>query len=201
MDLLFAKSIIECLLFVSDTPVEVKSIKQVLEELDEREIRKILTELQMDYETQGRPLCITEVAEGFSIVTREQYAPFIKKLFKAKVTHRLSKAALETLAIVACKQPLTKLEIESLRGVSADGVLDTLYERKLIRIVGRKEVIGRPLLYGTTKDFLQYFGLKDLTELPKLEEVNQILGSQTWQTKNGRNEEKIKEQNSQAPLL
>jgi len=200
MDETFAKSIIECLLFVSEAPLEVKRIKQVLEELDEKQIRKILTELQLDYETQGRPLAIAEVAEGFSIVTREQYATFIKKLYKTKVTHRLSKAALETLAIVACRQPLTKLEIESLRGVSADGVLDTLYERELIRIVGRKEVIGRPLLYGTTKEFLQYFGLKDLMELPKLEEINQILGSKSWQTKSGKNEENISEPGSQAPL-
>ncbi len=189
MEITFAKAVIECLLFVSDEPLEISRLKLVLEEMSEAEIRKAVTELQLDYETAGRPLCITEVAEGFSIVTREQYAPFIKKLFKTRVTHRLSKAALETLAIVACKQPITKLEIESLRGVSADGVLDTLYERELIRILGRKEVIGRPLLYGTTKEFLQYFGLKDLMELPKLEEINEVLGNGTWQTKNGMNGE------------
>ncbi len=189
MEITFAKAVIECLLFVSDEPLEISRLKLVLEDMSEAEIRKAVTELQLDYETAGRPLCITEVAEGFSIVTREQYASFIKKLFKTRVTHRLSKAALETLAIVACKQPLTKLEIESLRGVSADGVLDTLYERELIRIVGRKEVIGRPLLYGTTKEFLQYFGLKDLMELPRLEEINEVLGNGTWQTKNGMNGE------------
>ena len=189
MEITFAKAVIECLLFVSDEPLEISRLKLVLEDMGEAEIRKAVTELQLDYETAGRPLCITEVAEGFSIVTREQYAPFIKKLFKTRITHRLSKAALETLAIIACKQPLTKLEIESLRGVSADGVLDTLYERELIRIVGRKEVIGRPLLYGTTKEFLQYFGLKDLMELPRLEEINEVLGNGTWQAKNGTNGE------------
>ncbi len=189
MEITFAKAVIECLLFVSDEPLEISRLKLVLDDMSEAEIRKAVTELQLDYETAGRPLCITEVAEGFSIVTREQYASFIKKLFKTRITHRLSKAALETLAIVACKQPITKLEIESLRGVSADGVLDTLYERELIRILGRKEVIGRPLLYGTTKEFLQYFGLKDLTELPKLEEINEVLGNGTWQTKNGVNGE------------
>jgi segregation and condensation protein B len=189
MDRSFAKAIIECLLFVSDEPLKVASIRDVLGEFDEPELRKLVTELQMDYEMQGRPLAIAEVAEGFQVVTREQFASWIKKLYKSKVTHRLSKAALETLAIVACKQPITRLEVETLRGVSTEGVLDTLFERKLIRILGRKEVVGRPLLYGTTKDFLQYFGLKDLTELPKLEEVNEILGGKTWQTTNGRNGE------------
>ncbi len=189
MEITFAKSVIECLLFVSDEPLEISRLKLVLEDMSEAEIRKAVTELQLDYETAGRPLCITEVAEGFSIVTREQYASFIKKLFKTKITHRLSRAALETLAIIACKQPITKLEIESLRSVSADGVLDTLYERELIRILGRKEVIGRPLLYGTTKEFLQYFGLKDLMELPKLEEINEVLGNGTFQAKNEKAEE------------
>jgi segregation and condensation protein B len=190
MDRSFAKSIIECLLFVSDEPLKVAAIRDVLGEFDEPELRKLITELQMDYEMQGRPLAIAEVAEGFQVVTREQFASWIKKLYKSKVTHRLSKAALETLAIVACKQPITRLEVETLRGVSTEGVLDTLFERKLIRILGRKEVVGRPLLYGTTKEFLRYFGLKDLTELPKLEEVNEILGGKTWQTTtNGRNGE------------
>ena len=175
MDSSYAKSIIECLLFVSDKPLSVDKIKEVIEDAlgnaDEKTIRNLITELQMDYETLGRPLAVVEIAEGFQITTRPQFAGWIKKLFKSKVTHRLSKAALETLAVISYRQPVTRLEIESIRGVSTEGVLETLLERNLIKINGRKDCIGRPLLYGTTQEFLKYFGLKDLTELPKVEEL------------------------------
>jgi segregation and condensation protein B len=171
MDNIYAKMVIECLIFVSDIPISTAKIKEILEEIDEKTIRSIINELQLDYETQGRPLCIVEVAKGFRIETRPEYAAWIKKLFKSKMTHRLSKPALETLAIVSYRQPITKLEIESIRGVNVDGVLETLMERKLLKILGRKECIGRPLLYGTTREYLEYFGLKDLTELPKVEEL------------------------------
>ena len=167
----YAKSIIEALLFVADEPMPVKNIKNVIEELKEEEIRKLISELALEYETTGRAFSIVEIAEGFQIVTRPQFAPWIKKMYKSKLTHRLSKPALETLAIIAYRQPITKIEIEAIRGVSAEGVLDTLLDRDLVAIKGRKDVIGRPLLYGTTKEFLRYFGLKDLTEMPKIEEL------------------------------
>lgn len=167
----FAKSIIEALLFVADEPLSPKSIRAVLEELKEEEIRKLISDLALEYETTGRAYAVTEIAEGFQIVTRPQFAQWIKKMYKSKLTHRLSKPALETLAIIAYRQPVTKIEIESIRGVSAEGVIDTLLERDLIAIKGRKDVVGRPLLYGTTREYLRYFGLKDLTEMPKIEEL------------------------------
>jgi segregation and condensation protein B len=179
MDLSFGKSIIECLLFVSSKPILVKKIKEILEELDEATIRKLITELQIEYETTGRPFSIIEIAEGFQIVTKPQFAPWIKKLYKSKVASRLSKSALETLAIISYKQPITRLEIESIRGVNSEGVLQTLLERGLIAIKGRKECIGRPLLYGTTQEFLRYFGLKSLGDLPKVEEIFNYLKSKS----------------------
>jgi len=174
----FSRSIIEALLFVADEPLSVKSIRVVLEELKEEEIRKHISDLALEYETSGRAYAVTEIAEGFQIVTRPQFAEWIKKMYKSKVTHRLSKPALETLAIIAYRQPVTKVEIESIRGVSAEGVIDTLLERDLIAIKGRKDVIGRPLLYGTTKEYLRYFGLKDLTEMPKIEELIGKMGEE-----------------------
>ncbi len=174
----YAKSIIEALLFVADEPLPVSTLRGVLEELKEDEIRKHISDLALEYETTGRAYAITEIAEGFQIVTRPQFAQWIKLLFKSKLTHRLSKPALETLSIIAYRQPITKLEIESIRGVSVEGVLDTLLARDLAAIKGRKDVIGRPLLYGTTKEFLRYFGLKDLTEMPKIEELIGKMGEE-----------------------
>lgn len=194
MDLSFGKSIIECLLFVSGKPLSVKKINEVLEEFDEEVVRKLLAELQIEYETLGRPFSIVEIAEGFQIVTKPQFAFWIKKLYKTRIVTRLSKAALETLAIVSYKQPVTRLEIESIRGVSTEGVLETLLERDLIAIKGRKECIGRPLLYGTTQEFLRYFGLKSLVDLPKVEELlNHLRRDEQICQKNGKIEGKTRE--------
>lgn len=173
------KAIIESLLFVSSEPISVEKISEIVDEKDKKEIRTKISELQMEYETTGRAIAILEIAGGFQMVTRPQYAEYIKKLYKSKIIARLSRPALETISIISYKQPITRLEIESIRGVNSGAVIQTLLERKLIKIRGRKEGLGRPLLYGTTSEFLQYFGLKDLTEMPKIEEIPDLVSEDT----------------------
>ena len=172
MDRSYEKNIIEAMLFVSDKPLFVNEIKTVLEEPDVRQIRDIIAELTGEYEESKRAFRIKEIAGGFQIVTDPCLAPWLKRLYKTAGSDTLTGPSLETLAIVAYKQPVTKPEIESIRGVNVDGVLKTLIEKNLVRMVGRKETIGRPILYGVTSDFLQYFGLNSLEELPKLEAFN-----------------------------
>ncbi|NTV53179.1 MAG: SMC-Scp complex subunit ScpB, partial [Candidatus Firestonebacteria bacterium] len=147
----------------------------LLEDLDRREILQCLDELKAEYDTQGRAFHLAEIAEGYQLVTRVALAPWIRKLYRSRASNKLSRAALETMAIIAYRQPISKMEVEDIRGVSADGVLNSLLERKLIRVVGRKEVVGRPLLYGTTKEFLHYFGLKDLSDMPELKDLQDML--------------------------
>lgn len=165
------KSIIETLLFAYGKPMSVDKICEVVGENDKKLVRSKITELQMDYETSGRAVTIVEVAGGFQMMTKPQYAEWLKKLYKTKIVTRLSRASLETVAIIAYKQPITRLEIEDIRGVGVEGVIQTLLERRLIKIRGRKDTVGHPLLYGTTNEFLEYFGLKDLSGMPKLEEI------------------------------
>jgi len=171
------KAIIECMLFVSDKPLALGTIQGLLEDVDRRTILACLDELKAEYDMQGRAFHLVEIAEGYQLATRVQYAPWIRKMFKSRTSNKLSRAALETLAIIAYRQPVTKAEIEDIRGVSADGIVNALLDRKFIRIVGRKEVVGRPILYGTTKEFLHYFGLKDLTDMPMLKDLQEILDS------------------------
>ncbi|MCK5241171.1 SMC-Scp complex subunit ScpB [bacterium] len=171
------KAVIECMLFVSDKPMSLGTIQGMLEEVDRRTVLVCLDELKAEYDMQGRAFHLAEIAEGYQLATRVQYAPWIRKMFKSRTSNKLSRAALETLAIIAYRQPVTKAEIEDVRGVSADGMVNTLLDRKFIRIVGRKEVVGRPILYGTTKEFLHYFGLKDLTDMPMLKDLQDILDS------------------------
>ena len=166
------KHIIEAMLFVSDKPLFVNEIKGVLEDADVRQVKDTLAELAKEYEDTNRAFRIKEMAGGYQIVTNAALAPWLKKLYKTSGADRLTGPSLETLAIVAYKQPATKPEIEAIRGVNVDGVLKTLIEKSLVRIVGRRETVGRPILYGTTSEFLQYFGLNSLEELPKLEEFN-----------------------------
>ena len=163
------KQVVEALLFVSPKPLSVEQIGSVLEELDPQQIRKCLEELKQDYTAQGHSFVITEVAGGFQMATDPVYAPWLRRLLKKTQGERLSGPSLETLAIIAYKQPVIRQEIESIRGVNVEGVLQTLLEKGLIRIDGRKEVVGRPLLYRTTREFLEYFGLNSLEELPTLE--------------------------------
>lgn len=167
-----AKSIIEAMFFVSDKPLFVNEIKGVLEEFDGQAIKDIITELTKEYEDMSRSFRIKEIAGGYQIVTDPSLAPWLKKLYKTSGADRLTGPSLETLAIIAYKQPVTKPEIEAIRGVNVDGVLKTVIEKNLVRIAGRRETVGRPILYGTTPEFLQYFGLNSLKELPNLEEFH-----------------------------
>ncbi len=167
------KLIIEALLFVSHEPLTEKRLSEVLEEIDKESIREVLGELRKEYQEKSN-LEIKEVAGGYQIFTSPDYAPWIEKLHRTRPT-KLSQAALETLAMVAYNQPVIRAEIESIRGVDVSGVLHTLLEKNLIKILGRKKVIGRPLLYGITDDFLKYFGLKDVSELPSVKEVKEMI--------------------------
>jgi len=162
--------IIEALLFASSRPLSVQEIHRCLTDVPLPDIKAALTGLQAAYDAMARSFCLKEVAEGFQIRTLSAYAPYVLKMLKSSPA-RLSRAALETLAIVAYKQPIIRQEIEQFRGVDAGGILRTLLEKDLIRIMGRKTIPGRPLIYGTTKRFLEVFDLKDLESLPKLKEL------------------------------
>ena len=167
------KNIIESLLFVADEPLTLDRIREVLEFDDRKTIRKALNELQADYEARSNAFVLREVAGGFQFRSRPEYVPWIKKLIRPKPA-RLSKAALETLAIIAYKQPVIRSDIEQLRGVDCGGVLRMLLERNLIRVLGRKEIPGRPIIYATTKQFLEVFDLKNLKDLPTPKEIEDL---------------------------
>lgn len=160
------KAILEAILLASPDPLPIKKIGEVMG-LDEKDARILIDDLRREYQQPGRGLYLQEIAGGYVLTTRPEYAEYVEKLTQPKAKG-LSHAALETLAIVAYRQPITKAEIEGVRGVNADRSIETLMERRLVREVGRKEAPGRPMLYGTTKEFLQYFGLKDLRDLPPL---------------------------------
>jgi segregation and condensation protein B len=166
------KSIIEALLFVSDSSLTIDRIKSVLA-LNKKEIREALSALSDEYEARKGGFYLREVAGGYQIRTRPEYTKWIKLLIRTKPV-RISKAALETLAIIAYKQPIIRSDIEHIRGVDCGGIVRMLLERKLIRILGRKEIPGRPLIYATTKQFLEIFDLKDLKELPTTEEIEKL---------------------------
>lgn len=166
------KRIIEALLFVSDKPVSIDTLKDVLKEAEPTEIRAVIEDLNNEYASSGRSFSIKEIAGGFQMLTDPMYSRWISALYK-RPPDRLTGPSLETLAIIAYKQPLTRSEIEAIRGVNVDGVLATLEERQLIRTRGRVDAPGRPILYGTTTEFLQHFGLKSLEELPKLKEFKE----------------------------
>jgi segregation and condensation protein B len=168
-----AKSIIESVLFISGEPVSLDILKEILD-LDKQDVERYLKELLSEYALKNSGLVLVEVAGGVQMVTNPDCAPWIKKLLATSMPTRLSQPSLETLAIIAYKQPIIKSEIEAIRGVNSDGVIRTLLERRQIKILGRKEVPGRPLLYGTTREFLQSFGLKDLSELPTLKEFQEM---------------------------
>lgn len=169
------KGAIEALVFISEGPITITEIQNILEGLDLETIQVTIEELKNEYEQRNSGIKIMEVAGGYQMVTSPNYVNFIKKFYKIKHAEKLTLPALETLSIIAYKQPATKLEIETIRGVNIDGVMKNLLEKGLIRIVGRKEVIGRPFVYGTTRNFLEYFGLNSLEELPPIENFVQAL--------------------------
>ncbi|MBI4637830.1 MAG: SMC-Scp complex subunit ScpB [Candidatus Rokubacteria bacterium] len=161
--------VLEALLFASDTPLEPDRIREVLDLADLETARALVGELRARYDGVERGLTVTEVGGGYRMVTRPEMAPWLVRLARARTRVRLSRPALETLAIVAYRQPVSRPEVDAVRGVGSEGVLENLLERRLIRIAGRKEAPGRPFLYETTREFLVAFGLRDLSDLPKAE--------------------------------
>jgi segregation and condensation protein B len=169
------KAIIEALIFASPDPLTLKAMCRLLESEPKEDVEAALAALKQDYERPGG-LQLVEVAGGYQIVTRPDLHEWVRRLFHERGAQRLSVQALETLAVVAYRQPVTSLEIAEIRGVNTAGVLNTLLERHLIKIVGRKQVVGRPFMYATTKEFLIRFGLNDLSDLPKVEDMAEALG-------------------------
>jgi len=180
MDNIEAKRIVEALLYMTDHPLTLKEIREVLNSAafkKDEDIKSLIDEVKHSYDQANSGMAVVEVAGGFQVATRTDMAPWIRRLYKERLTVRLSGSALETLSIIAYKQPITRLEVEQIRGVEATGVMDTLLDRRLIKVVGRKETIGRPLLYGTTPNFLRQFGLTHLSDLPELSMVTPAAAS------------------------
>jgi segregation and condensation protein B len=169
------KAILEALIFASPEPLTPKEMYKLLETEPKEDVQAALAELKRDYDRPGG-LQLVEVAGGYQIVTRPDLHEWVRRLFHERSTQKLTVQALETLAVIAYRQPITALEITDVRGVNTSGVLNTLLERHLIKIVGRKQVVGRPFLYATTKEFLIRFGLNDLADLPKVEDMADALG-------------------------
>jgi segregation and condensation protein B len=167
------KSILESLLLVADGPQSLQRFSEVLDGTNKDIIESTLRELQSEFETQNRGIRLVEVAGGYQLRTPKANADWVKRFLGGRPA-RMGKATLETLAIIAYRQPITRAEIEAIRGVDVDGVIATLLERNLIRAVARKDVPGRPFLYGTTAEFLQLFNLQDLSQLPTLKEMEEI---------------------------
>ena len=167
------KNIIESLLLVADEPLSVDRIRSILDQPEKKEIKNALEELMLEYENRKGGFFLREVAGGYQFRTRPEYREWIKRLIQPKPI-RLSKAALETLAIIAYKQPIIRNDIEHIRGVNCGGILRMLLERKLVRVLGRKAIPGRPLVYATTKQFLEVFELKNLEDLPTPQEIKEL---------------------------
>ncbi|MGH7402823.1 MAG: SMC-Scp complex subunit ScpB [Candidatus Rokuibacteriota bacterium] len=161
--------VVEALLFASDTPVEVSRIKEVLDLESTASARELVESLRGRLDAEGRGLQVMEVGGGYRLVTRPEIAPWLVKLARSRTRSRLSRPALETLAIIGYRQPVSRPEVDAIRGVNSDAVLENLLERRMIRIAGRKDSPGRPFLYETTREFLVAFGLRDLGDLPKVE--------------------------------
>ncbi|MBN1294650.1 MAG: SMC-Scp complex subunit ScpB [Candidatus Latescibacteria bacterium] len=163
--------IIEAILFASDVPVEAEKLVMIAGAASEQELLDIVDILNREYEQEGRVFRIVEVAGGYQYETLPQYGRFVEQLFHTRTRPKLSRASLETLAIVSYKQPISRAGIEALRGVDSDAPLRTLINRDLIEITGRSDAVGKPMLYGTTQEFLRYFGLKDIKDLPGADEL------------------------------
>lgn len=184
------KSLIEGLIFAAEEPLTVRQIKAIYEQpgvdeerrIDQAEIQTIVDTLNEEYRVAHRPYRIIMIAGGYQFATLKEYAEWLGRLFHEQSRRRLSQSSLETLAIVSYKQPVSKPEIEAIRGVNCDYVLKTLLEKELLTIVGRAETVGRPLLYGTTREFLKHFGLNEITDLPRPREIEEILGESQFET-------------------
>jgi segregation and condensation protein B len=169
------KQIVEALILASDVPLSENKIAGLVEATPSQ-VKEMVDTLNAEYAASNRAFFITRVAGGYQINTHKDLAPWIKKLFKGRAKPKLSQAGLEALAIIAFRQPISRTEIDAIRGVHSGGVLKNLLERNLIAIAGRSDEVGRPLLYGTTTEFLRYFGINDISELPKPKEIEEIMG-------------------------
>lgn len=164
-----AKQIVENLLFITDRPLKPSRIAEVVETVNAKRVLEIIQELAKEYEDTGRSIRILEIGGGYQMCTKPEYGRWVRRLYNEKMTTRLSNAALETLAIIAYKQPVTRAEMEMIRGVDVAAPLDRLLERGLVRVLGKRDTIGRPMVYGTTDEFLRLFGLNKISELPDLQ--------------------------------
>ncbi len=171
MDAKELKKVIETLLFTAQQPVSVDEIHKVIEESGPEVIRETILKLKEEYEVSERGICINEIAGGFQMSTRGEFSAIVRKFHHIEDRQKLSRPSLETLAIIAYRQPVLRSEVETVRGVDVGGVLKTLLEKSLIRVMGRKKAPGNPLIYGTTEEFLRYFGLASLDELPEVEKL------------------------------
>lgn len=189
--------IIEALLFASEKPLSLERIQAVIKDITSEQIEQAINSLNEKYRAGGHSLAIKRIARGYHIYTLPDFAPWVKVLFSHNRRERLSPQALEVLSIVAYKQPIVKAEIDRLRGVNSEGPVFTLLDRKLITIVGRKPAPGRPLLYGTTQEFLTHFGLNDLDDLPRMEELEMLLKAKESPTFAEQMYEKVGEEKTQ----
>ena len=171
--------VVEALLFASEVPLTAGEIARVDEDLDEEKVEELIGELRAEYEREERAFDVFEIAGGYQLLTRSEFAHVLERFDTVPASSRLSHPALETLAIIAYRQPVGRAEVEEIRGVGAGGVLKTLQERGLIEVVGRGEGLGRPLLYGTTRFFLEHFGFRTLDDLPRPEELAVVLNRET----------------------
>ncbi|MGE5176438.1 MAG: SMC-Scp complex subunit ScpB [Hyphomicrobiales bacterium] len=169
------EQILEALLFASDAPVGLATLVDVLDGPDAAEVAATLARMAAELDATGRGVALVEIAGGWQLLSRKECAPWIEQMLRSRRKVRLSRAGLETLAIVAYKQPVTKVEIDSIRGVDSGGALHTLLERNLVLIKGRSKGVGRPLVYATSPEFLSYMGLNDLSDLPELKELGTVL--------------------------
>ena len=186
------KALVEALIFAAEEPLSLNQIRSIYQgenlrndeskQIEPETIRQIVTVLNKEYSRQDRPYRIVQIAGGYQFATSSEYAEWLGKLYKEQGRRKLSQSGVETLAIIAYKQPITKAEIEKIRGVNCDYVLKTLLEKELLTVTGRAESVGRPLLYGTTREFLKHFGLNDITDLPRPREIEEILGESQFET-------------------
>ncbi len=172
------KGLIESLLFVSDAPLSLDRLTTLLEEFGRDEIKAAISEIADDCRVEGRGVELVTVAGGYQLRSRHEYADYIRRLKRVKPV-RFSPSSLETLAIIAYRQPVTRAEVEYLRGVDSGGVLKSLLDKKLIRILGKKDIPGKPLIYGTTREFMETFNLRDLASLPTLREIQELADAGT----------------------